>query len=618
MLTFYIDQPALARAAALVADELAIKLDADGLAVSYRPTEGRLVTVTDEDGYYRIEANGIARALWVLSQMVLRSRSALPMTFIAERSFDRNGLMLDNSRNGVANVTMVKRLLRKLALLGHNWYMLYMEDVYEVDGEPYFGLQRGRYSRQELKELDDYAAALGVELVPCIQTLAHINQFFMWEWEERKYRDLDDVLNIASEDTKGLLRRMLATLRDCFRTSIIHLGMDEAYNLGRGTYLDQCGQREKSQIMLEHLRFMQQLCREYSFKPIIWDDMFFSGYSNVEKQDSFAVPEGIGLMYWDYYNSSQEHYERRIQQRRRISDQVMFAGGAWRWTGYTPHHGKTLETTIASLQACKKHGVRTVIATSWSDDGCECPFFNCLFGLTLFGLLDVAEYDEAVFDQWLNFYTGMGLEAWMRQAALDAKPEFRKDAIFDTTPSKYLFYQDPIQSKFMFWTKRMRADYTEHLQRLAAEFASQTEGDADINHFYELYAKTLAIKWKLPLQIEEAYRAGDKTALRALMDDEIETLLNLIPQLAEARRKIWKTECKRFGMEVLDHRFGALVMRLHYAKELLTELVEQDTMYSEELEEPRLNPTIDLEDREPQATTYNRALRIMSAGKEYW
>lgn len=41
-------------------------------------------------------------------------------------------------------------------------------------------------------------------------------------------------------------------------------------------------------------------------------------------------------------------------------------------------------------------------------------------------------------------------------------------------------------------------------------------------------------------------------------------------------------------------------------------------MYSEELEEERLNPTIDLEEREPQATTYYRALRIMSAGKEIW
>lgn len=632
MLTFCIKNQALAAAVKLVEDELRVQVveEQPGLAgvdqtkvdpiifITYKAVPGRVVQVCAEEDGYRIEAEGISRAVWALTMMVRYAQEGRELCFRVERSFDRNGLMLDNSRNGVANVETVKWLLRKLALLGHNWYMLYMEDVYQVDGEPYFGLQRGRYTKAELKELDAYAAALGIELVPCIQTLAHINQFFQWEWEERKYKDLADVLNVGLPQTKDLLRRMLSSLRDCLRTKLIHLGMDEAYDLGRGTYLDQFGYKQKSQIMLEHLHFMQDLCDEFAFKPIIWDDMFFSGYSNVEGNEDFAVPSGIGLMYWDYYNNSQAHYEERIKQRRSISDQVMFAGGAWRWTGYTPHHEKTLQTSVAALAACKQHGVRTVITTSWADDGCECPVYNVLFGLTLYGLLDVTEYEEAEFDRWLHFYTGMGLSDWRRQSQLDAKPEFRADAAVDVTPSKYLLYQDPIQSKFLFWTKRMKPDYTEHLLRLAEGFAMQTDGDRDINHFYAVYARTLAKKWDLPLRIMEAYQSRDRVLLRRLADRDIDEVIELVTELGKCRRKIWQKECKRFGMEVLDHRFGGMIIRLQYAKELLTELLEQDTMYSEELEEERLNPTPDLEEREPQATTYYRALRIMSAGKEIW
>lgn len=335
--------------------------------------------------------------------------------------------------------------------------------------------------------------------------------------------------------------------------------MDEAYDLGRGTYLDQFGHKQKSQIMLEHLHFMQGLCREFGFEPIIWDDMFFSGYSNVEGNEGFAVPEGIGLMYWDYYNNSQTHYEERIIQRRTICDQVMFAGGAWRWTGYTPHHEKTLQTSIAALNACKKHQVHTVITTSWADDGCECPIYNVLFGLTLYGLLDVAEYEEAEFDRWLQYYTGMSLAGWRRQAQLDAKPEFRADAAVDVTPSKYLLYQDPIQSKFLFWTERMNVDYTEHLLRLAEAFERQTDGDRDINHFYAVYARTLAVKWRLPLRIMEAYRNRDRAALQELADYDIDEAVKWVSEMAQGRRKIWKKECKRFGLEVLDHRFGAMI-----------------------------------------------------------
>ena len=72
------------------------------------------------------------------------------------------------------NVPAVKKLIRKLALLGYSELQLYTEDTYEVEGEPYFGYLRGRYSRAELREIDAYAKLFGIELVPCIQTLAHL------------------------------------------------------------------------------------------------------------------------------------------------------------------------------------------------------------------------------------------------------------------------------------------------------------------------------------------------------------------------------------------------------------------------------------------------------------
>ena len=69
----------------------------------------------------------------------------------------------------------VKLWIDLSAAMGYNALMLYTEDTYEIFVEPYFGYGRGRYSVQELRELDDYAAAHGVELIPCIQTIAHLN-----------------------------------------------------------------------------------------------------------------------------------------------------------------------------------------------------------------------------------------------------------------------------------------------------------------------------------------------------------------------------------------------------------------------------------------------------------
>ena len=72
-------------------------------------------------------------------------------------AFGEFGVMLDCSRNAVRTVDTLKAFIDNLALMGYNQLQLYTEDTYEIDGEPYFGYQRGRYTREEIKEIDAYA-----------------------------------------------------------------------------------------------------------------------------------------------------------------------------------------------------------------------------------------------------------------------------------------------------------------------------------------------------------------------------------------------------------------------------------------------------------------------------
>ena len=76
------------------------------------------------------------------------------------------GVMLDVSRNAVMNMDNLKEFLKVLKKMGYNCMFLYAEDTYEVDGEPYFGYMRGKYSKAELKEMDEYASSLGIEIIP--------------------------------------------------------------------------------------------------------------------------------------------------------------------------------------------------------------------------------------------------------------------------------------------------------------------------------------------------------------------------------------------------------------------------------------------------------------------
>ena len=66
--------------------------------------------------------------------------------------FKRFGIMLDCSRNAVMQVSQVKKMMDYMCAMGYNTVMLYIEDTYEVDNQPYFGYLRGRYSQKELKD----------------------------------------------------------------------------------------------------------------------------------------------------------------------------------------------------------------------------------------------------------------------------------------------------------------------------------------------------------------------------------------------------------------------------------------------------------------------------------
>ena len=106
---------------------------------------------------------------------------------------NRLGTMIDCSRNAVASVESVKKWIDLTSSIGYNTLMLYTEDTYEVSGEPYFGYMRGRYSREELRGLDAYAKNKNMELIPCIQTLAHLNALNRWP-EYKEHFDVDDIL----------------------------------------------------------------------------------------------------------------------------------------------------------------------------------------------------------------------------------------------------------------------------------------------------------------------------------------------------------------------------------------------------------------------------------------
>ena len=119
------------------------------------------------------------------------------------------------SRGGVMRVERVKEFIEKLAFYGADYAMLYTEDVYELEEYPHFGYARGRYTDSELMEIDAYASELGIEMIPCIQTLGHMEKYLSWK-EAEPVKDTGSVLLVDAEETYKLIECMIKKMRKVF------------------------------------------------------------------------------------------------------------------------------------------------------------------------------------------------------------------------------------------------------------------------------------------------------------------------------------------------------------------------------------------------------------------
>ncbi|MBE6633266.1 MAG: beta-N-acetylhexosaminidase [Ruminococcaceae bacterium] len=522
------------------------------------------------------------------------------------KKFQTFGVMIDMSRNAVMNMESLKRFLQLLKKMGYNCVMLYTEDTYEVDGEPYFGYLRGRYSKAEMKEIDAFATSLGMTVIPCIQTLAHLNAIFRWG---KFPLDCDDILLTDDERTYELIDHMFATLSECFVSRKIHIGMDEAHMLGRGKHLDRHGYETVNTIMKRHLARVCEIAKKYDYELMLWSDMYFRPWNNgkytvpkceVPREVVESLPESVIPVYWDYYQSEESIYSGMIENHKQLSKKTWFAGGAWSWYGMIPYNRFTVESMLPALDACRKHGIKNVFMTMWGDDGAECSHFSQLPSLFYLAEYAKGNTDEASIKEKFKRMIGIDYDEFMN---IDLPNDVVEYQGRPRNPSKYMLYSDYFNG-FLDPTVCLGAG--EKYKGYAEKLHATAKKSRRYGYVFDAAAKlcdVLAIKYELGVRTRKAYDAGDKEELRRLAENEYASLCKLIPVFARALEKQWMVDNKPHGFDVQDLRMGGLIYRTDACRRRLLDYVNGKLDRIDELEEEILPYN-----REPgQSVVFNRA-----------
>ena len=489
------------------------------------------------------------------------------------------GVMMNVSQ-AVMKPSKVKEFALYIKKLGYNMLQLYTEDTYEVNGEEYFGYLRGGYTKGELKDIVSYCESIGIEVIPCVEVLAHLSTLFKWQ-DYAEINDSDDILLVGEERTYALIENIFATLRECFTSDRVNIGLDEAHNLGLGQYLQRHGYTDKSEIFFSHIEKVTAIAEKYGFIPMMWSDMLFKnlyGSYYTAKDDGKIsevknlLPDNLSLVYWEYFFYRPEQYESMIKLHKDFDKEVWFAAAVHNYIGAAPSNDMSDDSLRAAITACRRQNIDHFIITLWG--GSECSHFLTLPSLCYARCVFEGQEDKETIRK--RFYEATG-ENYDAIRALDAPNTLA--ASYLELPEidfcRYVLYQDVFSGYFDTVLKEGSCErYDEKADELL-----QMKKHSRFGYLFEAEAallRAMYIKHDLGLQLRRAYKAGDRTALMKLRE-KITAAAQAVKEFHTAATVVWKTENNPQGMEINDIKLGGLICRLKNCAQMLGEYLNGET-----------------------------------------
>lgn len=488
--------------------------------------------------------------------------------------FKRFGTFLDCSRNGVMNVSTVKRWVDTTEKMGYNTLLLYTEDTYALPDDPYFGHLRGRYSLEEIQEIDDYAAQKGMEVIPCIQTLAHLETYFKWR-HTYLINDCTDILLSGDETVYQLIDSMFAFIKKAYRSNVVHAGMDEAFLLGRGQYTEKFGYKERLQVLAEHAERVGKIAEKHGLTVVIWG----------ETEEMHCIPQNVQPTSYGYHIFSEEELTNKIDVYCAKHAHSWFAGGAWTWNCAAPHNGYGIDAAKRVLPRCLSQHIENYFLCLWGDNGGECSPFAALPCVYTVSMLAQGVDNEEQIKQGFEKMFGVPFDTFMLLDLPNTPNDMRVNDR-PVNPLFYLMYNDCFLGKYdALVGPEDGAQFAACAQKLAA-----ANVPADYRYLFTMLqhlCEVVALKADIGVRVKKAYQQGDRAALQQVADDYA-VIIEKIQQYHESYAARWMLENKPQGFEVQDQRLGGLCMRLAHCRKRLLAYLSGELEAVPELLEPTL------------------------------
>ena len=401
-----------------------------------------------------------------------RSKTVMACDVDDAPDLEWRGLLLDVSRGKVPTLETLEQVVDLMVALKLNLLMLYTEHVFRFRRHPLIGKGASPIEAWELRELDAYARARHVELVPTLQSLGHMHHILkIGRYSHLAESDRRWSISPALEASYDLLSDLYSEYLPNFSSGWFNANCDEPVDLGKGLSKKIADGKGRGGLYRAHLERVRALARRFGKRTMVWGDVVFEHPEEIPR-----LSRALTLLDWSY---EANHDFDRVQVFAENDIPFMVCSGTSSWNTLFPRLQNALANITGHAEAGKRFGAGGLVNTDWGDGGHGNLLGNSLYPIAWGAQAswgstrgDIASFDRAFGQRLFRDRTGTVGKLY-RRLGKEHRTGFDH---FNNSPLKSLYYDDLDEAKFSAKVRpRVLTATLRRLRRIQRSFADRAE-----------------------------------------------------------------------------------------------------------------------------------------------
>ncbi|HYW35515.1 MAG TPA: family 20 glycosylhydrolase, partial [Balneolaceae bacterium] len=272
------------------------------------------------------------------------------------------GVSDDMSRGQVSTEKNIKKIIRFMARYKMNAYLPYIEDIIHFKDYPKIGKNRGRFTKKEVAELQNYAEKYHVKFIPYFETLGHQENMLNMK-PFRKYAEYpgSNTFDTQSDSSLNFVKKLTGEILPWFDSKYFDIGGDESFDVGRGASKAAVNHLGIATVTANYYRKIYDFVKSHGKKVIMSSNMMLH-YPKMLAQ----LPDSLIIADW-HYGARAAFPSTKVYNR--INQPFIVQPGISNWRRLYPNQSAAWVNTYNFVMDGYKNGAIGSITSSWGDMG---------------------------------------------------------------------------------------------------------------------------------------------------------------------------------------------------------------------------------------------------------